>query len=73
MDRLKLNPYVSFRKKRGRYVFYLNFDYFFFKEEAAELITALLKEINQERTTDHAPIPMDFVRYLIEKGIVVEV
>lgn len=66
-----MNPYVSFREKNGCYVFYLNFNYIFFKGVAGQLISKVLAWL-EKKDSICLNVPESFIEYLIEKSILLE-
>lgn len=66
-----LNPCVSYKKKGGVYVFYIDFNFFFFKAGAADLVEEVLIAISGDN--DFSRIPNDFLEYLVSKNIIREV
>lgn len=68
---VELNPVASFKEKNGVYVFYVNFNYFFFEEKAAELMFQLFEIITENG--DSISLPCDFINYLLDKEIIREV
>lgn len=72
MERMiKLNPCVSFKKKKGAYVFYIDFSFFFLEDVAAALMDKVFDAINSD--SDLSDIPRDFIDYLISKKLIMEV
>ena len=67
---LRLNPVIVYRKKNGVYAFYIDFNYFFFTDKAAELIDQMFEAINSEKHFGF--LPDLFLNYLISKKIILE-
>lgn len=67
---MKLNPSVAFCEKKGVYVFYYDFNYFFFSGQAAELINRLLASLDRGQLIE---LPESFLTYLKKKQIIMEV
>jgi hypothetical protein len=67
-----INRCASFRKKDGVYVFYVDFNFVFFKGIAAGFLDAILSSINPEEGIARDAAPEDFMSFLISKNILVE-
>mgnify|MGYP007118305121 CR=1 FL=1 len=67
---IRINPAVSYREKNGTYVFYYDFNYLFFSDTAAHLISKLLRLLSKKKTLVSLPGP--FIEYLKMKKIIEE-
>ena len=68
--RLCLHPSLSFLERDGVWVFYLDFGFTFFENEAAELIDRLMASLEAEQ--DPTGLPEDFLDFLTSKGFIRE-
>ncbi len=66
-----LNPCVSYKKNEFAYVFYYDFNYIFFTNEAAKLIEDLFYLLNTGKKLN--TLPETFLDYLLKKKILLEV
>jgi len=65
----KINPRLSILQKDGVYAIYLDFDFLFLWNEAAEWFSNI---ITAEKIDDIKDIPNDFIEFLIGKQIIIE-
>ena len=70
---LKLNPFFSFKKKNGVYVFYFDYDFIFLKGQATILMDLLFEMIDKKNMKNIKEIPESFIKYLLDHGIIMEV
>jgi hypothetical protein len=73
MRKIRLCRSVSFREKNGVYVFYVDFNFIFFRGVASSLIEPLSETIDSLGGVSVKGIPDDFVDYLLSKKIAEEV
>ncbi|MFH0952590.1 MAG: hypothetical protein V1838_05460 [Patescibacteria group bacterium] len=71
MSKLRINPAVSYRVKNDIYVFYYDFNYWFFSGVAAAYIVTLLESLAQGK--DPIGLPESFLNYCKAKQIVLAV
>ena len=71
MLNMRLNPGVSYREKNAVFVFYYDFNYWFFSGEAGKLVGLLLKKISTGEELDD--LPKSFLDYCKSKQILEEV
>ena len=60
----RINDRASWKEKEGTIVFYLDFDYYFFKDESAKLLIKVIEQGNKVKD-----VPESFIEYLKEKEI----
>lgn len=65
MKKLKINRSAAYKGKNGVYVFYINFNFIFFKGDAA----AYIKDIFAKEEFSPKDIPVAFIDYLLEKKL----
>lgn len=70
MNSIVINRSVSYRKSGEVYVFYYDFDYFFFRGQAAKLMDQLLELLKKNGNLES--IPDSFLQYLKSKKIIEE-
>ena len=71
MPKLCINPAVSYLEKNGVYVFYFDFNYWFFSDMAGKLMKSLLNSLSQDKNP--VDLPDAFLDYCKSKNIILEV
>jgi len=69
---MRLNRSVSYKKKNGVYVFYIDFNFLFLKKTAAKIMDAILDTLNSDGTVNTANIPEEFISFLLSRKILTE-
>lgn len=70
LENLKLNPYLSYLERNDVVVIYLNYNYYFFRNQSGRFMAQLL--INNNITELLSQAPKVFVDYLLTKNILLE-
>lgn len=71
MKKYILNPLVSFLEKNGVYAIYVNFNFLFLKDQAADLFRVVIEKLKSNKSVEE--IDNKFLEYLIAKNIIQEV